>query len=118
MFQGLSNIAQLLKQAREIQGRAADLRERVAQIRASGSAGGGMVTVEASGDQRVLAVRIDPGLASSGDRELLEDLCAAATNQALQNAREAAAGVMQELTAGLNLPGLNEALSQFGIAGT
>jgi DNA-binding YbaB/EbfC family protein len=117
MFQGLSNFANLMKQAREIQGRAAEMKERLARLRVEGSAGGGLVVVEVSGDQRLLACRIDPDLIASGDRELLEDLIVSAVNQALDQAREATAAEVQELAGGLQLPGLADAFSNLGLGG-
>ncbi len=115
MFQGFSNIAGLMKQAREMQSRAAEMKERLAQLRVEGSAGGGMVTAEAAGDQRVTACRIEPSLLSGGDRELLEDLILSAINQALDKAREAAANEMQSLAGGIDLPGMKEALANLGL---
>jgi len=115
MFQGLSNFANLLKNAREIQNRASEMRDRLAALRVQGTAGGGMVAVEMSGDQRVTKVSIDPVLLGGQDRELVEELVLAAVNQALENVREQAAGEMAGLTEGLGLPGMDEALSKFGI---
>lgn len=114
MFKGLSNIAGLMKQAREIQGRAAEMKERLAQTRVEGTAGGGMVVVEASGDQRLTACRIEPSLIASGDREMLEDLFLSAANQALDKSREAAAAEMQNLAGGFDIPGLGDALQNLG----
>jgi hypothetical protein len=117
MFKGLSNIAGLMKQAREMQGRAAEMKSRLAQLSVEGTAGGGMVVVEASGDQRLTACRIEPTLLASGDREMLEDLFLAAANQALDKVREAAAVEMQSLTSGFDIPGLGDALKGFGLGG-
>lgn len=114
MFKGLgslANMASLLKQAQELQGKIQEAQER---IRAEGSAGGGMVTVQANGQLKVLGMRIDPSLLESNDRELLEDLLVAATNQALEKAKEAAAREVQQATGDLNIPGLGEAMSKFG----
>ena len=115
MFKGLSNIAGLMKQARDIQSRAAEMKDRLSQLRVEGTAGGGMVVAEVSGDQRLLACRIEPSLLASGDRELIEDLVTAAVNQALDRSREAAAEEMQRLAGGFDLPGLKETLSQMGL---
>jgi hypothetical protein len=117
MFKGLSNLAGLMKQAREMQSRAAEMKERLAGLRIEGTAGGGMVTVEVTGDQRVTGCRIEPSLFASGDREMVEDLLLAAVNQALDRSREAAASEMQALAGGLDLPGMNEALSSLGLGG-
>jgi DNA-binding YbaB/EbfC family protein len=117
MFKGFNNVANLMKQAREIQGRTAEMKGRLAEIRVEGAAGGGMVVVEASGDQKITACRIEPTLMSSGDREMIEDLVVSATNQALDKAREKAAEEMQQLASGFEFPGLSEALEQLGKPG-
>ncbi len=112
MFKGLGNIAALMKQAQEMQGRMSEMQESLAQLRVDGSAGGGMITVEANGQQKILAVHIEESLLESHDQEMLEDLLVAATNQALEKARETAAQEMSALTGEINIPGLNEALSK------
>ena len=112
MFKGLGNIASLMKQAQEMQGRMTEIQESLGRLRVEGSAGGGMITVEANGQQKILAVRIEQSLLESDDREMLEDLVVAATNQALEKARETAAQEMSKLTGEINIPGLNEVLSK------
>ncbi|MCA9056465.1 MAG: YbaB/EbfC family nucleoid-associated protein [Planctomycetaceae bacterium] len=115
MFKGLSNFAGMMKGLRDIQGRATEMKDRLAQLRVEGTAGGGMVVVEASGDQRLTACRIEPSLISSGDSEMLEDLVLSACNQALDKAREVAAEEMKGLTSGLDFPGLDDALNNLGL---
>ena len=117
MFKGLGNIASVLKQARELQQRMEEVQEALGRLRVEGHSGGGMVTVEATGQQRIVGVRIDPSLVQSGDQEMLEDLLVAACNQALDKARQAAADEMGKLTGGLELPGMQEALSKLGLGG-
>ena len=73
------------------------------------------MTVEATGHLQILRVRIDPSLTGEGDREMLEDLVLAATNQALEKARAAAAEEMSKVTGGLEIPGMQEALSKLGL---
>jgi DNA-binding YbaB/EbfC family protein len=114
MFKGLSNLAGLMQQARAMQAKAAEMKERLARLRVEGTAGGGMVSVEASGDQRLVALRIEPSLLASGDREMLEDLILSAANQALDKSREAQKNEMQQLAGGLDLPGVGDALSSLG----
>ncbi len=117
MLKGLGNLANLgniMKQAQEMGGKMQQLTEELKTKRVVGSAGGGLVEVEANGAGDVLAVRIDPTLMEKQDRELLEDLLPAAFNLAQQKAKQLHAEQMQELTGGLNLPGLNEALGQMG----
>ena len=113
MFKGLGDLASLMKQASEMKGMVGEMQEKLGRGRVTGSAGGGMGEVEASGHQKVLSCTISERLAATGDREMLEDLGVAATNQALDKARAAAAAEMTELTGGLDMPGLTDALSQF-----
>ena len=118
MLKGLGNLADLgniMKQAQEMGGKMQQLTEELKTKRVVGNAGGGLVEVEANGVGEVLAVRIDPTLMEKQDRELLEDLLPAAFNSAQQKAKQLHAERMQELTGGLNLPGLNEALGQMGV---
>ncbi len=115
MFQGLGNlgnIASLIKQAQQISGRIQDMNEDLRRRHVTGSAGGGMIEVDANGLQEITACRIDPQLVEQGDKELLEDLVVAATNQALTKSRELQAEAMREAAGGLELPGLDEALAR------
>jgi DNA-binding YbaB/EbfC family protein len=82
------------------------IQEEAAEKRVEGSAGGGMVTVTADGRGEIVAVRIDPEVAQSGDLEMLQDLIVAATNEAMRRARELLSTEMGRMTGGLNLPGL------------
>jgi DNA-binding YbaB/EbfC family protein len=112
MFKGLGNMASLLKQAQEMQGRVRELQERLGTLRIDGTAGGGMVTVTVSGQQKVLACKIEPELLA--DADVLQDLVVAATNQALDHAREVAQKELAELSGGMDLPGLGDALGKMG----
>lgn len=114
MFKGLGNLANLMKQAQEIGGRVQGLNEELKGRRVSGSAGGGMVQVEANGLGEVLSCRLDPSLVEQKDRELMEDLIVAATNQALAKARQAHVEAMRSLAGGIELPGLEETLAKLG----
>ena len=116
MFKGLGNLASMLKQAHEIQGRFAEIQGNLAQMRIRGEAGGGMVSVEVDGLLKMLSCRIDPILLQANDPEMLEDLLVAAVNQALENARQSTTDEMSHLI-GLNIPGLSDALSKLGIGG-
>ncbi|MFQ5731558.1 MAG: YbaB/EbfC family nucleoid-associated protein [Planctomycetaceae bacterium] len=112
MFKKFGNMVSMLKQAQQMQARMGEMQEGLAQVRVEGSAGGGMVSVEANGQQKVLAVRIEDSLLNDLDKEMLEHLLVGAVNQALDKARDAAAEEMQKLTAGLDMPGLSEVLEQ------
>jgi DNA-binding YbaB/EbfC family protein len=112
MFGSLGNLGSLLKQAQQIGGRLEGLTQQLKLLRATGSAGGGMVEVEVNGLPEVVACRIDPALFEQHDRELIEDLVRAATNQALGKSRQLHAEAMRSLAGGLELPGLEEALAK------
>ncbi len=116
MLKGLGNIASMMKQASEMQGRIAEVKEQVAGLRVEGIAGGEMVKVQATGDLKIVSVTIEPSLIETGDREMMEELVAAAANQALQKAKDAAASAMSEVATGMNIPGLDDALSKLGMS--
>ena len=72
------------------------------------SAGGGMVVVEANGNQELVSIKIDREVVTPDDPQMLEDLVLAAANEALRKARELVASEMARVTGGLGgkLPGL------------
>lgn len=115
MFKGLGNLTSILKQAQEMQGRMNQIQEDLGKVHVEGSSGGGMVTVVANGQQKIVSCRLDKALLESNDQEMLEDLLVAAVNQALEKAKEAAAQEMGKLAGDLSLPGLGEALSKLGL---
>jgi hypothetical protein len=115
MFKGISGLMQAMKQAQAVQGRLGEMQSKLANIRVEGTAGGGMVTVSADGQQRVLGCQIEPALFGTGDREMVEELVVAAVNQALERAKEAATREMSSMIEGLDLSGLSEAFP--GLAG-
>jgi nucleoid-associated protein EbfC len=120
VFKGLGNLAQLgtlFKQAQQMGGKLEELNRQLKSRTVEGSAGGGLVSVEANGLGEVLRCRIDPTLLNGGDRELVEDLLPAAINQAISKAKQLHAEAMQSLTAGVDLPGLGEILSQLSGGG-
>ena len=78
------------------------MQEEAGATEVTGSAGGGLVEVDANGQLEVLRVRIQEG--AMDDRELLEDLVAAATNDAMRRARAVMGDKLGALTAGLPLP--------------
>lgn len=112
MFKKLSNLASMIKQAQQIGGQIQNLSEELKGRRTKGAAGGGMVEIEINGVLEVLSCRIDPQLIEQKDRELIEDLVAAAVNQALTKGKQLHADAMKELTGGLELPGLQEVLNK------
>jgi nucleoid-associated protein EbfC len=115
VFKGLGNLANIgamLKQAQEMGSRMQAVQDELRGKRATGLAGGGLVAVEVNGLAEVLSVRIDPSLVEKGEREMIEDLLPAAFRAAQEKARALHAEAMQAVTGGMNVPGLQEALSQ------
>ena len=113
MLKGLGNLGSMLRSAQEMGGKLQAINVQLKAQSVTGSSGGGMVQVEANGLGEVLRIKIDPQLVERGEREMIEDLLPAATNQAIQKARQLHTEAMQGMASGLNIPGLNEAMSQF-----
>jgi DNA-binding YbaB/EbfC family protein len=96
------NIAQLMQQAQKMQEDMQRAQEELARLEVTGNAGGGLVAVTISGRMECRKVRIDPSAAS--DLEMLEDLVAAAFNDAVNKANAASQEKMGAATAGIPLP--------------
>jgi DNA-binding YbaB/EbfC family protein len=114
VFNNLSNLADLMKNAGKIRENLDKATEALGQVVVEGTAGGGVVTAKANGRMELVSVRIDPKLLADGDVEMLEDLVTAAVGQALTKAREAAAQSMASIAGGLPIPGLSGFLGQMG----
>jgi hypothetical protein len=101
---------QLLKQAQKMQEDMMKAQESLKDEVVEASAGGGMVTVQVTGDQVVKSIKIDPQAVDPDDVELLADMVLAAVNEGLRSAQELAASKMGGITGGLGgglgLPGL------------
>jgi len=113
MFKGIANLASMLKSAQQVGEKMRQLNEQLRSKRAVGSAGGGLVAIELNGLLEVSRCSIDPKLIEQGDRELLEDLVIAAINQAIAKGRQLHVEAMRDLTGGLELPGVQEAIEKF-----
>ena len=104
----MKNLGQMMKQAQEMQGKMAEMRERLAEREIAGAAAGGMVQVTLNGKAEMRAVKIDPSLAKPEEIEVLEDRIVAAANDAKTKVERFVAEEMRKLTGGLDLPpGLN-----------
>ena len=97
------NIGNLLKQAQAMQENLQKAQAQVALITATGESGGGMVKVTMSGLHEVSRVQIEPALLAE-DRDVLEDLVAAAINDATRKVGVLVSEKMAGATAGLQLP--------------
>jgi len=95
-------IAGLMKQAQQMQENMKKAQEQLAQIEVEGQSGAGMVKVVMTCSHDVRRVSIDPSVMD--DREMLEDLVAAAFNDAVRRGEQVSQERMAGFTAGLNLP--------------
>lgn len=98
------DLKNLMAQAQQMQQRAQQVEEALLKLSVTGSAGGGMVTVEVDGKGNVKKVRLEPAVVNPADVEMLEDLITVATVDAQKKAAEAAQAEMRALMGGLNLP--------------
>lgn len=94
------NLQDLLGKAQQMQTRLAELQRELAQRQVEASSGGGMVTAIATGDLRILEIRMEPSLVSGGDQAMLQDLTAAAVNAALAKAQQMVQEEMQRAAGG------------------
>jgi DNA-binding YbaB/EbfC family protein len=100
MFKG--NIAKLMQQAQQMQENVKQAQAELADLEITGESGGGMVQVTMTGRHAVVKVKIDPSVAD--DVEMLEDLVAAATNDAVNRIQEATKEKMASVTGGMQMP--------------
>lgn len=97
------NMAKLMQQAQKMQEQMQKAQEELKHLEIEGESGAGMVKITMTGKYDVKRVEIDPSLMSE-DKEMLEDLLAAAVNDAVRRVEEKSQSNMSNLTAGLNLP--------------
>ncbi|MCK0714212.1 YbaB/EbfC family nucleoid-associated protein [Chromohalobacter sarecensis] len=93
----------MMKQAQEMQEKMQKVQEEIAETEVMGEAGAGMIKVTMNGRHDVSNVNIDPSVMEE-DKELLEDLLAAAVNDAVRKVETTSKERMEEVTAGMNLP--------------
>lgn len=99
-------MAQLMKQANQMQARMKKAQEDLAKAEYEATSGGGAVKVKINGDHMILNITIDPEVLKAGDAEMLQDMIMSATNEAVKKAREVSAKEMEKVTGGLNIPGM------------
>ncbi len=99
----MKGIGDLMKQAQEMQEKVQKAQEEIARAEVTGESGAGLVKVTMTGRHDVKAVNIDASLMGE-DKEILEDLIAAAVNDAVRRIESSQKERMSELTAGIPLP--------------
>ena len=100
----MKNLSNMLKEAQKMQGRMAELQDRLGQTEVTGAAGGGLVLVTLNGKGEMRKVKIDKSLVDPDEVEILEDLVVAATNDAKAKVEEQMQGEMQKLAGGMPMP--------------
>lgn len=99
-------MGQMMKQVQKMQKEMLKAQEELKQKTVEGTAGGGMVTVVATGDKRIVEVNIKEEVVDPDDIEMLQDLVLAATNEALKKVDELVEQDLGKFTKGMNIPGL------------
>ena len=93
------NMQQMMRQAQQMQEK---MQQDIALIKVTATAGGGMVTVSMDGQKNLLSIKIDPEVA--GDVEMLQDMVAAAVNEASRKADESVQSTLGGMLGGMGLP--------------
>ena len=103
---GGGTMGAMMKQAQKMQAELARAQEEIKDMTFEATAGGGMVKVVANGDMTVDSIVIDPEAVDPEDVEMLQDMVAAAVNEALRGVSEISSQRLNAATGGLNIPGL------------
>ena len=99
-------LGDLMRQAQKMQEEMMKAQEEAKKKTVEATAGGGMVTVVASGANEIISIKIEKDVVNPDDVEMLQDLILAASNEALRRAHELVSDEMSKLTGGLQIPGM------------
>ncbi len=106
-MKGLSGgLANLMKQANQMQIKMKKMQEELSAREFNGSSGGGAMRITVNGDCQMVKVEIDPEVLKAADPEMIQDMILLAANEALKSAKEVSSQEMQKITGGMNMPGL------------
>jgi nucleoid-associated protein EbfC len=100
----MNSLDDILKMAQNVQAQMAEAQASLDSIEVEGASGGGLVKIRASAKGRIIAVNIDDSLIVPADKQMLEDLIAAAFNDARAKADAVAGAEMGKMTQGIPLP--------------
>ena len=100
----MPNLEDIMKMAQDAQAELQKATDNLDNVEVEGASGGGLVKIRASARGRIIAVDIDESLLQPSEKQMLEDLVAAALNDARAKADVAASAEMQKVTSGLPLP--------------
>ena len=100
----MPNLDEIMKMAQNAQNELMKAQDNLDTIIVDGASGGGLVKIRASAKGRIVSVEIDESLLAPSEKQMVEDLVAAAINDARAKADQAAGEAMREATGGLQLP--------------
>ncbi len=100
----MPDLNELMKMAQEAQNKLLQAQDDLDKVEVEGVSGGGMVKIRASAKGRVIAVELDENILQPSEKQMVEDLIAAAINDARAKADVAAQAAMRDVTGGLQLP--------------
>ena len=100
----MNNMSQIMKQAKAMQDKMAEMQKKIEEQEVEGSSGGGVVKVLVNGKNEIKSLKIDPTLINAEEVEVLEDLLIAAINDANKKLKESASNQMRSLSDGMGLP--------------
>ena len=100
----MKNLDDILNMAKNVQDELTKAQANLDKIEVEGASGGGLVKVKATAKGRIISVEIDPSLLQPSEKQMLEDLVAAAFNVARAKADAASSQEMGKMTSGLPLP--------------
>lgn len=95
-----------MQKLQELRTKMVDAQEALGQETITVTVGGGAITLEMTGHQRVRSIKIDPQVVDPDDVEMLEELVTAAVNEAIEKSQELASARLSALTGGMKIPGL------------
>jgi DNA-binding YbaB/EbfC family protein len=98
------DLEKIMEMAQNAQAELQKAQDNLDHVEVEGAAGGGLVTIKATAKGRILGVHIDDSLLVRAEKSMLEDLIAAALNDARSKADQAASAEMQKMSSGLPLP--------------
>ena len=107
-------LGDLMRQAQKLQEEMQKTQEEAKKKTAEATAGGGMITVVASGAGELVSIKIEKDVVNPDDVEMLQDLILAAANEAIRRAQEIVNDEMSKLTGGMQLPGMGGLGNIFG----
>ncbi len=96
----------IMKQAKQMAEKMQKMKQELSARVIEASVGGGMVTVQANGENKIISIKIEPEVIDPDDPEMLEDLIVSAVNEALRRVQEMVNEEMSQVTGGMNIPGL------------